>query len=545
MKNRITILLFSLIAGISYGQDRKGQLHLTPKSETHRLYVSFKNTNKNGKLATPEESLDALTRQYNITSHQVIDVPQEKFEALRKLALKNTGSSQSVDKLKNILELKIDNPTNERIMELAVNLEKLDMVEYCSLMPLTPVNPPYDIAPATPSFADYQTYVTDYGVNMAYAWEIGLTGQGINVRDVEYGVNRNHEELNDRNISIGLGMEISDQATVDFTEHGTGVFGVVYADKEGDYGVSGLAYGAKEMVLFPEYDQLVGYNRVNAITNAIFQSAEGDVIIYELQATGALGEYGPAEYQNIVWDLTKAATDSGIVVVAAAGNGNENLDAPQYASYRNRGNSGAIIVGAGTNDLTHSKLDFSTYGERVDLQGWGVGVLSSGYGDAYKVNDDFNQQYTWFSGTSSATPIVASCAIVLQSRYHAVTGGYMTGEELKDLLKSTGTPQGNGGNIGPLPNMPQALAALDASLGINSVEKETFIAYPNPVEDKLSITGNFSANVKAEVYNAVGQQMYASDNVLGDIDFSTYAKGVYIIKVTDNGKSISKKIVKN
>lgn len=545
MKNKITILLVALFAGFSYGQDGKGQLHLTPKSEYHRLYVSFKDAGFKEKMALPGETLEMLAKQYNVTYANAINVPQEKFEALQKRALKNTGSSKSVDKLKNILEFKIENPTNERIMSLAQSLEKLDNVEYCSLMPLTPVKPPYDIAPVTPDFLEQQLYVTDYGVNMSYAWELGYTGQGINIRDVEFGINMDHEEFNERNVSIGGGMIISDQATVDYTEHGTGVFGVMYADKEGDYGVSGLAYGANEMVLFPEYEQFAGYNRVNAVTLSIFNSSEGDIILYELQATGALGEYGPAEYERVVWDLTKAATDAGIVIIAAAGNGNENLDAPEYSAYRSRGDSGAIIVGAGSNDLNHDKLYFSTHGARVDVQGWGIGVLSSGYGDAYKIGNDFNQQYTWFSGTSSATPIVASCAVVLQGRYHAVTGRYMNGSELKELLQSTGLPQGSGQNIGPLPSMPQALAALDATMGINSVEKESFIAYPNPVEDRLSVTGNFSANVKAEVYNAVGQQVYASDILTGDIDFSTFSKGVYIVKITDNGKSVSKKIVKN
>lgn len=545
MKNKITILLVALFAGFSYGQDGKGQLHLTPKSEYHRLYVSFKDEGFKEKMASTGETLETLTKEYNVTYANAINVPQEKFEALQKLALKNTGSSKSVDKLMNILELKIDNPTNERMMALALSLEKLDNVEYCSLMPLDPVKPPQDIAPLTPNFIEEQSYITDYGVDMAYAWELGFTGQGVNIRDVEFGINMEHEEFNERNVSIGAGMIISDQATVEYTEHGTGVFGVMYADKEGDYGVSGLAYGANEMVLFPEYEQFAGYNRVNAVTQAIFSSTEGEIILYELQATGAQGDYGPAEYERPVWDLTKAATDAGIVIIAAAGNGNENLDAPQYATYRNRGDSGAIIVGAGSSDLSHDKLYFSTYGQRVDVQGWGLNVISSGYGDAYKIDDDFNQQYTWFSGTSSATPIVASCAVVLQSRYHAVTGRYMNGLELRELLKSTGTSQGSGGNVGPLPNMPQALAALDAVMGINSVEKESFIAYPNPVDDRLTIAGNFSANVKAEVYNAVGQQVYASGNLTGEIDFSSFSKGVYIVKITDNGKSVSKKIVKN
>ena len=57
-------------------------------------------------------------------------------------------------------------------------------------------------------------------------------------------------------------------------------------------------------------------------------------MLLEMQTIGANGNYAPAEYSPAVWQVVKAATDAGIIVVAAAGNGNENLDAPGYASYR-------------------------------------------------------------------------------------------------------------------------------------------------------------------------------------------------------------------
>ena len=87
----------------------------------------------------------------------------------------------------------------------------------------------------------------------------------------------------------------------------------------------------------------------------------------------------------------KAATDAGVIVVAAAGNGGENLDSDDYQEYRNRGNSGAIIVGAGEPGTLNALL-ISTYGSRVDLQGWGESVFSTGYGDF--ISYGINQEYT-------------------------------------------------------------------------------------------------------------------------------------------------------
>jgi len=551
---KITLLTITLLACWSlFAQGRKGGFRLEPGSTTHRLYVSFANDLPKGdnnleSINMSVQGFDKLAAAYHIVPQLGISIPEAKLQELEALAIKNTGSGRSVAKLANIFELKVDNPTNERLMALATALEKLDGVEYCSLVSAEPIKPPYDIMPITPNRETMQLYLNgSIGVNMRHAWDMGLNGQGINIRDIEYGVNLGHEEFNERNISHAF--EIHSEATVEFQEHGTAVFGVMYADK-GDYGVSGMAHGANEMVLYPEYSVVANYNRIYAIAQSIGGSTEGDLIVYELQMFGALGDYCPAEYDNVVWDLTRAASDAGIVIVAAAGNGSEDLDDPAYASYRNRGDSGAIIVGAGSNNAQHDRLNFSTFGSRVDVHAWGQGVFTTGYGDALTVGGDFNQRYTMFSGTSSATPIVASCVAVLQSHYHSVTGNYLTGVQLRDLLIATGTPQGAATetmHIGPLPNMEAALAEMANMLGTPHPEKAGFAVYPNPVQDRLTITTEgFSGSVKAEVYNSLGQ--IVNTTAVGangqQVDFSNLAKGIYIVKVTDGERSVSKRVIK-
>jgi len=85
---------------------------------------------------------------------------------------------------------------------------------------------------------------------------------------------------------------------------------------------------------------------------------------------------GPAEIQLSVFDAIKRATDAKIIVVEAAGNddawGGIDLDDPTCNAIfdRNVRDSGAIIVGAGS-PVDRSRLPFSSYGSRVDVQGWG------------------------------------------------------------------------------------------------------------------------------------------------------------------------------
>lgn len=552
---KITLtIVFVLVSCFSFSQNSKGNFRLEKGSQSHELYLAL-NKNVDKEILLNDDAFKLLQIEFGLNLEKGIEISDQKLMEMEENAIRLTGNSNSIIALRNILKVAVENPSNERLWELATKLEKLSSVEYCSLMSSEPIKPPSDIPPTTANFEPNQGYIqANPGVNMSYAWGIGQTGTGINIRDVEYGFNKNHEELNDRNVFLGPGMNISSSASVDYTEHGTAVLGIIYADK-GTYGISGMAHGASGALLFPEWQQS-GYNRVNAVTQAVANSVIGDIIIYEMQTGGGLNNYYvPAEYNQVIWNLTKAATDAGIIVVAAAGNGNnttigEDLDAPEYASYMARGDSGAIIVGAGTPSVAHNRLSFSTYGTRVDLQGWGHSVRASGYGDLLKVGGDFNQSYTNFSGTSSATPLVASCAIVLQSYYHSLTGNFMTPQQMRTLMKATGIAQGTGvvGNIGPIPNMETAILQMQNDfLSVSKDNKIDFIAYPNPVHDKLIlITQDLSDEARVEVHNAVGQLIY-SNKITSEsiINLSPFSQGFYFIKVTDNGKSQVKKIVKN
>ncbi|MCL2290243.1 MAG: S8 family peptidase [Bacteroidetes bacterium] len=509
--------MFYLICAtlVVFSQNRKGSFCLQPNSDKHELYVSFYSDD----FLDPENALQIaidkidgfqkLVTEYVITLQKGITISDNKLDKFANNAAKNNRSGASIYKLKKIYKVQSLNNDNETLYELAGKLELLGGVEYASLVSLTPIPPPWDIPPTTPNFEYLQTYLEpNPGVDMRHAWSLGLTGEGIRVRDVEYGVNKDHEALNERNVAIASNMDISPELPDAWGEHGTAVFGIVIAD-DADYGITGMAYGASEMILFPEW-QSTGYNRIYAVQRSIEDSDEGDVIIYEMQTGGWNDQYVPAEYNNVVWDLTKAASDAGIIIVAAAGNGNQNLDASVYYEYMARGNSGAIIVGAGSPNLAHAPLWFTTYGSRVDVQGWGIDVFTSGYGDEMQIGGDFNQNYTLFSGTSSATPIVASCVIVLQSYYYSLTGRYMTSKKMRDLLVFTGTPQTGNRHIGPLPNMKKAIEKIDNML--NFCEPITDISVKTNENCLVTISWKAPENIIYPKYNIYKDNVLVAEN---------------------------------
>ncbi|MDH6355411.1 hypothetical protein M2132_001753 [Dysgonomonas sp. PH5-45] len=556
MKTRLFfIFAFLLATTCIVAQNRKGGLRLNPSVSQYELYVSFYPNNivmNNDTLCLKTASvlnkkLKNLKEEYSFQFEKGIDIPDINLQKIRKSASLRGANTNSIDKLNRIYKVVSDKLSKDDLLKIATKLEAMDEVEYACLTPCVPIKPPYDIPPVTPNMESSQTYLrSNPGVNAYYAWERGLTGEGVRVHDIEYGLNPDHEDLNEVNVSIAQNMDIQSSMSLD---HGTAVAGIMCAGNNG-YGITGIAHNIDRFILYPEYTSS-GYNRIKAVTRAIMDAEPGDIILYEMQIyVQTTEDYVPAEYNNVVWDLTKAATDAGVVVIAAAGNGGMNLDDPLFEEYNARGNSGAIIVGAGHPSTRHNKLYFSTYGSRVDVQGWGMDVLSIGYGDYMMPGDDINQKYTMFSGTSSATPIVGGCAAILQSYYHSLTGNYMTSPQMRELLIETGLPQRQedvDGHIGPFPNLEQAIIQMERLASIEEAEKkESFAVYPTLVTDHLNIVSGQAENdvILIDIYTPDGKLSCSPVCKDGIVDTSTLTKGVYLVRISGKYNSTTAKIVK-
>ncbi|QYJ68466.1 S8 family peptidase [Flavobacterium litorale] len=522
----------------------------TPLTKSGTVHICF----KDAQYPTTTE-FQSFLQENNFVLEKGIKLSEEQFEYLKQQVQKNTGSSASVEKLNRIYSIALPYQNKEALNQLYSDLSLFNGVAYFVKPLNTAPLPPADIPPATPSYFLSQGYIqADPGVNMQYAWDLGYAGAGINLKDVEYGVNTNHEEFNETNTAIAAGMTISNEVPLVFTEHGTAAIGVAYANN-GTYGVSGMAYELNEAILYPEWTQEGGYNRVTAVTQAINTAVAGDVIMYELQVSVLTNsDFVPAEYDQVIWDLTRAATDAGIVIVAAAGNGSQNLDSFDFIEYMNRGDSGAIIVGAGTPNTNHDRIGFSTYGSRVDVQGWGQNVVTTGYGDLYAIGNDFNQYYTSFSGTSSATPIIASCAAVLQSYFNQQSGGgYLTSQQIRTVLKETGIAQGTATvveNIGPIPNMEAAIDYINNNLLYNQgyvINQNELRLFPNPSTETITVAlENSTGNFEITIFNALGQIVHQDATFSGrkEINITDVDRGIYFLELKNGNQSYLKKFIK-
>lgn len=414
---------------------------------------------------------DALTGVGDgpVAFRPLIDMPQADLEQMLGEAADRSGRAQP--DLAAMMIVVVDDASMEAVARVLHASDLVEVVHY----ELLRVPPPgwlaggpdacFDIAPPTGDFFNRQGYhQAARGIGMSDVWDIpGARGQGVRVADCEYWYDPEHEDICD--VIPEPGQTPSAWIiTFGWHEHGTAVLGEMIGGDNG-YGITGLVPEA-QAYFFPEWtDEAGGGRRVAAIAQAVATMDAGDVVLLEMQDFGPGGDFAPAEINPLVWQVTRVGYDRGVVVVAAAGNGNQDLDSAPYAEYRSRGDSGAIIVGAGTSSGSRAKLGFSTFGSRVNVQAWGENVFTAGYGEFIVVGGDSRQSYTSvFSGTSSASPIVASAAVSLQGIHKAATGVPMDPGDLRQLLIETGKPQGAGGHIGPLPDMASAVDALLGSL---------------------------------------------------------------------------------
>ena len=275
--------------------------------------------------------------------------------------------------------------------------------------------------------------------------------------------------------------------------HGTGVVGVIKGDLN-PYGVTGISPEAIVRNASFGYEQT---DYAACVFGAIQKLNPGDILLLEIHQPGPKpvptgnnnSQYGyiPFEWWPDQLAAVQAAVKKGIIVVEAAGNGAQDLDDPIYdkspdpslnlgtfpMAWRNplnpqnkdaKGNSlsGAILVGAGcpppethenknTFDVFGQKLgpdrsrcSFSNFGARVDCQGQGWQVTSTGYGDLNN-GQGADKLYTdTFSGTSSASPVIVGVLASIQGMLKQAKKALLTPDQAVKLLRENGWPQQDG-----------------------------------------------------------------------------------------------------
>jgi len=476
--------------------------------------------------------LDGLEEVLELTTsyewERISSLSEEEIDEMETTGEQLTG--KDLYNLNNIYRLRFQSELD--VWEFAAILQELPGI--ISAMPVPLPQP----APQPPNYQGMQGYLNSAassptGIDALYAWtQPGGDGLGVTVCDLEYSWNYNHGD-----ILKASGSQINSNVQDPFSNnnHGTAVIGEMVSDFN-SWGTTGICYMANLKTCGTYYGISPQWNVPGAIMVAISNLSAGDVIILEQQwdYTGSSG-YVPIEWwlnyspnpqtYNGVYAAIQTAVANGIHVVEAGGNGSIDTGTLNWF-----GDSGAMIIGAGgayaggpwpAGDL--QRLSFSSYGPRFNLQGWGEDVVTTGYSDLYSAMGP-NYYYTsTFSGTSSASPIVAGAAACCVG-YWVANGNpanTLTPSLLRGALVSTGTPQilPPSGHIGPRPNLLNAFAYL-YSVGIGSTPESSgsvaMSVFPNPASMSVTIelfrSSEMISYSELVIYDISGRQVASFSN---------------------------------
>ncbi|NEW08361.1 hypothetical protein GK047_20390 [Paenibacillus sp. SYP-B3998] len=364
------------------------------------------------------------------------------------------------------------------------------------------------------------------GTNSTYAWQFeGGDGKGIKWADVEWNWALNHEDLAAHKMQLLPGSTNDGDG-----RHGTAVLGVVSAV---DNTIGNIGMASKAQPYASSLVRVAGnWSTTEAILSATQVLSAGDVILLEIQV-GSNNAWMPIEVQTAEFDAIKYATSLGITVVAAAGNGNVDLDL--YKTWDNKytfnpnnpdfKDSGSILVGAGSSTVPHHRLGFSNQGNRIDAYGYGENVATL---DSTSVNSTTGYTDT-FNGTSSASPVVVGTIIQLQGIAKAKFGVPYTPAEIRRLLRwlpyNVPTSDPASDRIGSLPNLQEIITNLPTPGNV-----------PNDTSAPTAPT-NLVATDTAN--NAIDLTWNASTDNVGLIGYDVYVDNDPITKLRARNTSAS------
>ncbi len=398
-------------------------------------------------------------------SEQEVDAWVDRGERLSGIDLADMNNYYTLELSEDIAQPK----------QLLLDLLDVDLIQTCHFSPLAEeavCNS--DVAPTTGDYEAQQEYMdpAPEGVGMQYAWDFSTYGDGTSgywIQDIEQSWCPDHEDM-DTNFTI-----YNDNGGIG--DHGIAVVGVMHACDNG-FGVTGMVHDTRATARDWANTSGVSYPDIsNAIAETGNSLILGETYLIEVHAPGPTQgttctcncgqfEYIAMEYWTDNFDAISVNSANGIFCAQAAGNGSMDLDSGVYGNAFQRWfrDSDAVVIGAGSQGNSHDPMCWTSHGSRVDVYGWGEGVETLGYGNRFDGDPgDCSQEYTFsFSGTSSATPIVAStmASLALIHRYESGAGAYPSAATLRSRLQKNGTPQNSDftREISVLPNMMGILA---------------------------------------------------------------------------------------
>ncbi|MEM7579825.1 MAG: S8 family peptidase [Cyanobacteria bacterium P01_A01_bin.80] len=340
-----------------------------------------------------DRDLQAIEQKYNVTPRldnkfskkdnvYIIKGDKQRIKKLRKSELAEDTEFIEPNYIYKIPES--GNPEENKIAREAEYLQSSDDIGEEVKPTLKGANDPY-----------YSQQWHLHNINVEGAWD-KTKGKGVTVAVIDTGVTQ-VRDLVETEFVKGYDFVNDREKASDDNGHGTHVAGTIAQATNNSHGVAGVAYEASLMPLKVLSDY--GGGTIADIAEAIKFAADNGADVINMSLGGG-GE------SQLMKDAINYAHGKGVVIIAAAGNENENS-----ASYPARYPNVFAVSALGPDGL---KAPYSNYGAGVDISAPG----GSDAGKVLQATIDMDSEAEVFlglQGTSMASPHVAGVAALVKA----------------------------------------------------------------------------------------------------------------------------------
>jgi uncharacterized protein YjdB len=404
---------------------------------------------------------------------------------------KNTSGVKSIKNINDkfsVIETNSDSD-REKLYNKLKSDSNVESVEKDKVLKLEDI--PNDI------YYSQQWYIQN--IDVPKVWNSNIAARkAVTVAVIDSGIDTSHEDLQGSIADGGYDFYDNSSDISDDNGHGTNVSGIISAQYNNYKGIAGIDSKIGVKILPLKTADSNGDTLLSDLISAIDYAIDKKIDIINLSM-------GSNEYSSIENGEIQKAINSGIVVVAAAGNdGNTSYTYP--ASYDN-------VISVGATDQNNNKASFSNYNDRVSLSAPGVNILTT----------DRSGGYAYADGTSFSTPMVSSVAALLKS-----VRPDLSPASIKNTLQNNALDLGEVGKDNDF-----GYGEVDAYKSLTSVLAPQSIQI-NQHNLNINVSGTSKLTAVISPDNVIDKNVIwtSSDSSVASVDQSGEVKGIALGSVT-------------